>query len=104
VAAIAFGKDKIAASTVAWMKENLPDKSIKFSELPGRQHLAPLGIRFGDSQLAADAIKLIKFETQRLQSLLVLKMGVADIQKRVLEKDITEVTNQDAESNTVYQK
>jgi hypothetical protein len=96
MAAITFSKDKIAAPTITWMKENLP-RSIKFFDLPGRQHLAPLGIRFGDSQLAADVIKLIDFETVKLQGLLALKPGISDIQKSIVERDKSEVASQDSE-------
>ena len=77
-AAIAFGEDKIASNpeiapdgepkgTIQWLQKHVP--SIKFSELPHRQHLAPLGFRSGDSQLADEVIKLLKMETQQLQSI-----------------------------------
>ncbi len=67
--AIAFAKDKIASNpeldregepkgTVQWLQKHVPH--IKFSELPNRQHLAPLGVRSGDSQLADEIIKLLK--------------------------------------------
>ena len=77
-AAIAFSKDKIASNpeidkegepkgTVQWLQKHVP--SIKFSELLNRQHLAPLGFRSGDSQLADEVIKLLKIETQQLESI-----------------------------------
>ncbi|MDJ0747274.1 MAG: DUF1350 family protein [Xenococcaceae cyanobacterium MO_167.B27] len=77
-AAIAFSKDKIASNpeidkegepkgTVQWLQKHVP--SIKFSELLNRQHLAPLGFRSGDSQLADEIIKLLKIETQQLESI-----------------------------------
>ena len=77
-AAIAFAKDKIASNpqlnkegepkgTVQWLQKNVP--SIKFFELPNRKHLAPLGVRSGDSQLADEIINLLNIETQQLKSL-----------------------------------
>lgn len=77
--AIAFDRDKIASNpeideegepkgTVQWLQKHLP--SIKFSELPNRQHLAPLGFRFGDRQIANEVIELLTMETQQLKSIL----------------------------------
>ncbi|RMF21994.1 MAG: DUF1350 domain-containing protein [Cyanobacteria bacterium J083] len=77
-AAITFGADKIASNpeidvdgepkgTIQWLQKHVA--SIKFSELPRREHPAPLGFRFGDSQLADEVIKLLKMETQQLESI-----------------------------------
>ena len=81
-AAIAFAKDKIASDpdigddgepigTVQWLQKHVP--SIKFSKLPQRRHLAPLGFNSGDRQLADEIINLLKMETQQLEQ---LKTGV----------------------------
>ncbi|MDJ0568458.1 MAG: DUF1350 family protein [Pleurocapsa sp. MO_192.B19] len=77
-AAIAFAKDKIASNpdigddgepigTVQWLQKHVP--AIKFSELPDRGHLAPLGFRNGDRQLAEEIIKLLQLETQQLKNI-----------------------------------
>ena len=78
-AAIAFGNDRIASNpeidrdgepkgTVEWLQKHVP--SIKFSKLPNRQHLAPLGFRSGDHQIAEEIIELPRIETQQLKSIL----------------------------------
>ncbi|MDJ0590514.1 MAG: DUF1350 family protein [Pleurocapsa sp. MO_226.B13] len=77
-AAIAFAKDKIASNpdigddgepigTVQWLQKHVP--AIKFSQLPDRGHLAPLGFRNGDRQLAEEIIKLLQLETQQLKNI-----------------------------------
>ncbi len=71
-AAISFSQDKIASNkqidsegeprgTVEWLQKHV--SSVKFSELTNRKHLAPLGFRHGDSQLAEQVIKLLRVET-----------------------------------------
>lgn len=77
-AAIAFAKDKIASNpdigddgepigTVQWLQKHVP--AIKFSQLPDRGHLAPLGFRNGDRRLVEEIIKLLQLETQQLKSI-----------------------------------
>ena len=77
-AAIAFAKDKIASNpnldsdgepigTVQWLQKHVP--AIKFSELPNRGHLAPLGFHSGDGQLADEIINSLKTETRQLEQL-----------------------------------
>ncbi len=74
--AISFGEDDIASSTeigedgepkgtVEWLQEHLP--RVKFSQLPKRKHLAPLGFRDGDSEIADRVIQLLTAEAQQLQ-------------------------------------
>jgi len=78
-AAIAFSRDRIASNqeidedgepkgTVEWLQKHVP--SVKFSELPNRKHLAPLGFRHGDSQLAEQVIQLLRVQAQQLESTL----------------------------------
>lgn len=77
-AAIAFANDKIASNpdigddgepigTVQWLQKHVP--AIKFSQLPDRGHLAPLGFLNGDRRLVEEIIKLLQLETQQLQSI-----------------------------------
>ena len=79
-AAIAFANDNVASNpdigsdgepigTVQWLQKHVP--AIKFSELTERGHLAPLGFRSGDHQLADEIIKLLQLETQQLKSIQV---------------------------------
>ena len=79
-AAIAFGQDRIASNpemdedgepkgTIEWLKKHVP--RIKFSELPNRKHLAPLGFRYGDSEIAEQVIQLLTVETQELENSLL---------------------------------
>lgn len=81
-AAIAFANDKIASNpdigddgepigTVQWLQQHVP--AIKFSELPHRGHLAPLGFQNGDRRLVEEIIKLLQLETQQLKSIQVSK-------------------------------
>ncbi len=72
-AAIAFGEDDIASNTeigedgepkgtVDWLQKNLP--RVKFLQLPNRKHLAPLGFRDGDSEIANRVIQLLTVQGQ----------------------------------------
>ena len=74
--AISFGEDNIASNkeigedgepkgTVEWLQKHLP--RIKFSQLPKRKHLAPLGFRDGDSEIADRVLQLLTVEAQQLQ-------------------------------------
>ena len=76
-AAISFSLDRIASNkeigedgepkgTVEWLKKHVP--RVDFSELPNRKHLAPLGFRQGDSELADRVIELLTVETKKLES------------------------------------
>lgn len=78
-AALAFGNDRIASNpeldsdgepkgTVEWLQKHLP--TIKFSELPNRGHLAPLGFRYGNRQIIGKVVELLAQETQQLKSIL----------------------------------
>jgi hypothetical protein len=65
-ALIAFEDDKIAEPTVTWLRSHLHNALVKFSLLPKRSHLAPLGRHFGDRQLVDDAIQSLQALTQKL--------------------------------------
>ena len=73
--AISFGEDKIASNkeigedgeprgTVEWLQKNLP--RVEFSKIPKRKHLAPLGFRDGDSEVADQVIQLLTVQGQKL--------------------------------------
>ena len=75
-AAISFSEDNIASNkeigedgepkgTVEWLQKHVP--RIKFSQLLDRKHLAPLGFRDGDSEIADQVIQLLTVEAQQLQ-------------------------------------
>ncbi|ACK64916.1 conserved hypothetical protein [Rippkaea orientalis PCC 8801] len=57
---IALAKDNIAKDTVTWIKANLSDRLIQCIELPNRGHLAPLGWKNGDTQLATKVIECLE--------------------------------------------
>jgi hypothetical protein len=69
IALMVFGKDDIAkkAGTVDWMLKNL--QPVAVAQVPERSHLAPLGFRQGDTQVAGETIRLLSLMSDRLQAI-----------------------------------
>lgn len=82
-AVIAFGKDRVAqkAGTVQWLQTHLADRLVRFVELPGRRHLAPLGFMSGDRQLVDET----------LETLTILKQAIAEEGRTVAPKAMTAI-------------
>ena len=66
--------------TIEWLKKHLP--RIKFSDLPNRKHLAPLGFHYGDREIAERVIQLLTVGTQELKKSLLPPLD----SERVMEK------------------
>ena len=65
---MAFSEDNIARDTVHWLPDNLPHPPLKFWQLLGRKHLAPLGWRNGDTQLVNQVMQGIEVLKEKVES------------------------------------
>jgi hypothetical protein len=84
---IAFAKDIQAKDTVAWFIKELSQQLLKpVIPLPNRAHLAPLGWRSGDEELAENVIKSI----QELRAKLISCYPKSQAKEAVLMKMISE--------------